>query len=117
VLKFVVGVALAAVATSCGPQPGGPAVSPTPTSTSSFVQHWAMPNLVGSGLQDAQDAIQKLTGNKIFFTGSHDAGGRGRHQVLDRDWKVCNQNIAAGTQIQAGVKIDFGVVKLSERCP
>ncbi|MFC0548918.1 PASTA domain-containing protein [Kutzneria chonburiensis] len=114
-LKFVVGVALATVATSCGPQtqPGGPPVTPT----SSFVQHWAMPNLVGSGLQDAQDAIQKLTDNKIFFTSSHDAGGRGRHQVLDRDWKVCNQNIAAGTQIQAGVKIDFGVVKLSERCP
>jgi beta-lactam-binding protein with PASTA domain len=118
VLKFVVGVALATVATSCAPQnqPAGTTITPG-TTTSSFVQHWAMPNLVGSGLQDAQDAIQKLTGNKIFFTGSHDAGGRGRHQVLDRDWKVCDQNIAAGAQIQAGVKIDFGVVKLSERCP
>jgi hypothetical protein len=30
---------------------------------------------------------------------------------------VCSQNIAAGTQIQPGVKIDFGVVKLAESCP
>ena len=58
-----------------------------------------MPNEVGSVLQDAQDAIQKLTGNVVFFTGSHDAGGRGRHQILDRDWKICDQNIAPGAQI------------------
>ena len=120
-LKLAIGVAIAAVATSCAanqlgttPTPGAPA-----TSTSSLIQihHWAMPNLVGSGLQDAQDAIQKLTGYEIFFTSSHDVSGRGRHQILDRDWKVCDQNIAAGAQIQAGVKIDFGVVKVAEKCP
>ena len=117
-LKFVVGVALAAVATSCGPnQIGTTPGAPPATSTSPLIQHWAMPNLVGSGLQDAQDAIQKLTGNEIFFSASHDVTGKGRHQVLDRDWKVCNQNIAAGSRIQAGVKIDFGVVKLAEACP
>ncbi|GAA3440321.1 PASTA domain-containing protein [Kutzneria kofuensis] len=119
-LKFVVGVALAAVATSCGPSQIGTTPSPgapPATSTSPLIHHWAMPNLVGSGLQDAQDAIQKLTGNEIFFSGSHDVSGKGRHQILDRDWKVCSQNIAAGTQIQAGVKIDFGVVKLAEQCP
>jgi hypothetical protein len=126
VLKYVVGAALVAVVAGCGvnptPAPGAPppvttTTAATGTSTSPAIHHWTMPNMVGSGLQDAQDTIQKLTGNEIFFTGSHDVGGRGRHQVLDRDWKVCDQNIAAGQQIQAGVKIDFGVVKLAERCP
>ena len=126
-LKFVVGVALVAVVAGCGtapkPEPGAPPAATTTTSTapttttSALVQHWAMPNMVGSVLQDAQDGIQKLTGDKIFFTSSHDVSGKGRHQVLDRDWKVCGQNIAAGEQIQAGVKIDFGVVKLAEQCP
>ena len=129
-LKFVVGVALVAVVAGCGtapkPEPGAPPAATTTTTaapatttptTSALVQHWAMPNMVGSVLQDAQDGIQKLTGDKIFFTSSHDVSGKGRHQVLDRDWKVCAQNIAAGEQIQAGVKIDFGVVKLAEQCP
>ena len=122
-LKLAVGVALAAVAASCAPSqlgttpaPGVTTTSP-PHTTARQVEHWAMPNLVGSGLQDAQDAIQKLTGNVVFFTSSHDVTGRGRHQILDRNWKVCDQNVAPGAQIQVGVKIDFGVVKLAERCP
>jgi hypothetical protein len=114
-LKVLLGVALAATVGSCGANQTG--VTTTGGPTTPLVQHWAMPNEVGAVLQDAQDAVQKLTGNEIFFTSSHDVSGRGRHQVLDRDWKVCSQNIAPGSQIQAGVKIDFGVVKLAERCP
>ena len=120
-LKLAMGVALAAVATSCAPSQLGstPGATPAPghTTTARPVEHWSMPNLVGSGLQDAQDAIQKLTGNVVFFTSSHDVSGQGRHQILDRNWKVCDQNIAPGAQIQIGVKIDFGVVKLAEKCP
>lgn len=119
-LKLAIAIAVAAVATSCAanhvdttPSPGAPPA----TSTSPLIHQWAMPNLVGAGLQDAQDAIQKLTGNEIFFSSSHDVNGKGRHQILDRDWKVCDQNIAAGTEIKAGTKIDFGVVKLAEKCP
>jgi len=126
VLKLALGVALAAVATSCAPSqvgstpPPGATTAPghtTVTTTARPVEHWAMPNLVGSGLQDAQDAVQKLTGNVVFFTSSHDVTGQGRHQILDRNWKVCDQNVAAGAQIQVGVKIDFGVVKTTEKCP
>jgi len=125
VLKLALGVAaLAAVATSCAPSqlgstpaPGATTAPGHTTTTARPVEHWAMPNLVGSGLQDAQDAIQKLTGNVVFFTSSHDVSGQGRHQILDRNWKVCDQNIVAGQQIQVGVKIDFGVVKLAEKCP
>jgi hypothetical protein len=49
---------------------------------------------------------------------SHDALGS-RMQVLDRDWKVCDQSVPAGQQVTGNVEgqIDFGVVKLSETCP
>ena len=76
-----------------------------------------MPNLVGSKLQQAQDAIQKLTGNPAFITLSHDATGQSRNQVIDNNWKVCSQNVAAGATFDKNVKIDFGAVKVSEQCP
>ncbi|MBA2309072.1 MAG: hypothetical protein H0W01_07225 [Pseudonocardiales bacterium] len=76
-----------------------------------------MPKLVGSNLQAAQDALQALTGNEVFLTTSHDAKGAGRQQVLDRSWKVCSQNIPAGSKIDASSSIDFGTVKLEEACP
>ncbi len=76
-----------------------------------------MPNLVGSNLQDAQDAVQRLTGFAIAVTRSHDVTGAGRHQVLDRNWKVCSQNVPVDRTIDAGTRIDFGAVKLDERCP
>jgi hypothetical protein len=77
---------------------------------------WAMPNLVGSNLQAAQDRIQAVTGNPIFITFSHDATGQGRNQVLDSNWKVCSQNIAPGAAFTDTTRIDFGAVKLAERC-
>jgi len=74
-----------------------PAPPPAPSASSvptiGAVGTWTMPNLVGANLQEAQDAIQALTGNAIFFTKSHDATGAGRHQILDRDWRVCSQNV------------------------
>ncbi len=47
---------------------------------------------------------------------SHDSSGRERVQILDRDWKVCFQNPAPGSH-PADTKIDFGAVKVDERCP
>jgi hypothetical protein len=75
-----------------------------------------MPDLVGVGLQDAQDRMQQLTGNPLFVTTSHDASGAGRQQVVDRNWKVCDQNVAPGTRITEDTRIDFGAVKVEERC-
>ncbi|MBP2325984.1 hypothetical protein JOF56_006369 [Kibdelosporangium banguiense] len=86
-----------------------------PTAESSRL--WAMPNLVGSNLQKAQDQIQKLTGNPVFITRSHDATGKKRNQVVDSHWKVCSQNIAPGSQISTQSNIDFGAVKNEETCP
>lgn len=75
-----------------------------------------MPDLVGANLQDAQDAIQSLTDFGIAVTTSTDATGEDRAQVLDRNWKVCSQNVSAGTPIVVGTLIDFGTVKLDESC-
>ena len=96
-------------------EPGGGTTTIGPSI--SATTHWSMPNEVGAGLQQAQDDIQKLTGNLIFFTSSHDASGKGRHQILDKDWKVCSQNVPPGSPITIGSKIDFGAVKLAEACP
>lgn len=80
-------------------------------------QQWPMPDLVGQVLQDAQDAIQAMTGGAVFFTGSHDLSGQDRSQVLDANWKVCTQNVAPGTAVTPESVIDVGVVKLDESCP
>jgi hypothetical protein len=37
---------------------------------------WVMPNLVGATLQDAQDQVQALTADGVYFTGSHDSVGK-----------------------------------------
>jgi hypothetical protein len=77
---------------------------------------WTMPDLVGANLQDAQNAIQSLTGFEIAVTASHDETGKGREQVLDRNWKVCSQNVRPGATITTDSEIDFGTVKLEESC-
>jgi beta-lactam-binding protein with PASTA domain len=77
---------------------------------------WTMPDLVGRNLQEAQDAIQELTDFEIPITISHDATGAGREQLLDRNWKVCSQNIPPGEEITRNTRIDFGAVRTEERC-
>ncbi|GAA4314107.1 hypothetical protein GCM10023162_20340 [Klenkia terrae] len=39
--------------------------------------------------------------------------------MLDSNWIVCDQNVAAGQQVTGEVEgsIDFGVVKREEGCP
>jgi hypothetical protein len=106
--------------------PGSAASSSPPTSTTrplatdtgSAEDHsFVMPNEVGKILQAAQDDIQRVSGNPIFFTSSTDATGAGRHQILDRDWQVCTQSVPAGTKVGSDARIDFGVVRTSETCP
>ena len=75
-----------------------------------------MPNEVGHALQDAQDDLQSVSGNSAYYSKSHDLLGN-RHQILDRDWQVCTQNITEGAAVSESDTVDFGVVKLSESCP
>ncbi|CAG6397602.1 exported hypothetical protein [Actinacidiphila cocklensis] len=73
-----------------------------------------VPSLVGLGLQTAQDTAQAAGFSNLT---SHDASGDGRMQILDRNWKVCDQTPSAGDRADDDVKIDLGAVKLGEPCP
>ncbi|MEV5594496.1 hypothetical protein [Streptomyces sp. NPDC052496] len=73
----------------------------------------ALPDMVGKGLQSAQDAAQ-AAGFRLLR--SHDALGRGRMQAFDRNWKVCSQTPRPG-QADTTKTVDFGAVKLDESCP
>lgn len=84
---------------------------PKPTATTDVTP---VPRFVGMGLQAAQDAAQA---KGFYVLASHDSSGRGRMQILDRDWKVCVQKPAAGTKAPLDTTLDFGAVKLEEACP
>ncbi|WP_328660572.1 PASTA domain-containing protein [Streptomyces sp. NBC_00334] len=72
-----------------------------------------LPDMAGKGLQSAQDEAQAVG---FYHLTSHDALGRGRNQILDRNWKVCSQSPVSGTQ-PTDTEVDFGAVKLEESCP
>lgn len=93
-----------------------PATSAPAAAPATFV----MPDEVGKGLQEAQDDIQRVSGNPVFITRSSDASGQNRRQILDRNWVVCSQNIPAGTNVSTDHRktdIVFASVKVGERCP
>jgi hypothetical protein len=92
------------------------AKSKTPT-TSGSDGSFAMPAEVGMSLQDAQDDVQRVSGDPVFVSHSHDATGADRFQILDRDWKVCGQNVPPGKRVSAVGHIVFSVVKDDESCP
>ncbi|AYF79416.1 hypothetical protein D7D52_26820 [Nocardia yunnanensis] len=69
-----------------------------------------MPNVVCMNLQDAQNKIHQAG---VFYSRSKDATGKGRHQVLDRNWIVIAQNLAPGTPFGEGDAI-LSVVKYGE---
>jgi hypothetical protein len=93
------------------------AASADDSSSSLPAGSFVMPNEVGMNLQDAQDDIQHVSGDPIFVSHSRDATGEGRYQILDRDWKVCSQNVAPGEIVSAVGHIVFSVVKDYEDCP
>lgn len=108
---------------SCNPKPEAisapttaattPTAAPSVSTAPAASKAGPLPNLIGKGLQSAQDTAQAAG---FFVLKSHDALGRGRHQILDRDWKVCTQTPAAGTRPVNGT-VDLGAVKLAESCP
>ncbi|MFF8308983.1 PASTA domain-containing protein [Streptomyces lydicus] len=103
---------------ACNPAPTGAskasATAGSPTRDDAAEGSTAtLPNLVGKGLQSAQDAAQAAG---FYGLDSHDALGRGRMQILDRDWKVCTQKPSPGNAATS-VTVDLGAVKLSEDCP
>lgn len=83
-------------------------VAPVPPTSPSQVLMPSVP--CGTNLQDAQDRIQQAG---IFYSRSVDATGRGRSQVLDRNWVVITQTPAPGVPIGEGDAV-LTVVKTSE---
>jgi hypothetical protein len=78
---------------------------------------WTMPNIVGMDLQGAQDAIQSLTHDQVWYSGSTDLTGKGRAQIVDRNWTVCGSTPAPGVTFTTTTAINFGVVRDTEVCP
>lgn len=108
----------AAVATSSSPPAAKPrAVKPTAIPAPAAARY-AMPNEVGQVLQDAQDDLQRVFDSPLYYSTSSDASGRRRHQILDRDWRVCSQNVVPGTAIDPDeIIVSFAVVRVTETCP
>jgi hypothetical protein len=105
-------LALLAIA-ACGDESSSGSTSPKTTTAAPKEKPANLPDLVGKGLQSAQDTAQAAG---FFNLTSHDSLGRGRNQVLDRDWKVCFQTPPAGRRAIKS-RIDLGAVKLDENCP
>jgi beta-lactam-binding protein with PASTA domain len=105
----VLAVAAAACITACT----SVGVSQSPSAGATPADR-TVPDFVGKGLQTAQDDAQAAGFSNLS---SHDASGRARLQILDRNWKVCFQTPVAGSTVSSGSGIDFGVVKLDETCP
>lgn len=93
------------------PPPAAPAPEVLATS-------WTMPNLVGSNLQHAQNEIQRITNNEVFFSSSTDLTGDARAQIVDSNWQVCSSTPSPGETFTKDTSIDFGVVRIDvEDCP
>lgn len=90
------------------------ATTAAPKATTASNEPTPVPRLIGMGLQSAQDTAQAAG---FYNLTSHDSAGRDREQVLDRNWKVCSQNLAAGKKASTDVKLDLGAVKIEETCP
>jgi beta-lactam-binding protein with PASTA domain len=69
-----------------------------------------MPDVVCMELQAAQDKLQEAG---FYLLSSKDALGD-RHQILDRDWVVIGQSVAAGKITLPLAKITLTVVKYGE---
>ena len=70
---------------------------------------------VGANVQLDQDRIQSYG---VLVTTSTDVSGPNRPQFLDRNWYVCGQNFAPGTQMTGELEavIDFIVAKIGGSC-
>ncbi|MFJ5880250.1 hypothetical protein [Kitasatospora cineracea] len=124
---IAIGLLLAATATtacdpapaSTGPTPPAPVppvtapaggTTPAPSAEATTA---ALPDFTGMGLQAAQDRAQAAG---FYRLQSHDALGRSRSQLNDRNWKVCAQAPTTGQQ-PTDTTVDMAAVKLDEQCP
>lgn len=72
-----------------------------------------LPDLVGKGLKTAKDSARHAG---FYGVSSHDALGRQRRQLFDRNWKVCFQAPEPGPH-PTDTHVDLGAVRVAEKCP
>jgi hypothetical protein len=83
----------------------------TSTSGYSTAGTITVPSVVGKDLQLAQDTMQAAG---LYNLKSHDSTGRGRLQVLDRNWRVTDQSPSAGATVTKDQLIDLGARKFTD---
>jgi beta-lactam-binding protein with PASTA domain len=84
---------------------------PSDGAGTAHVTRGVVPNVTCMNLQDAQNALQSAG---FFNLASVDGLGQGRMQILDRDWVVTRQSVAAGTRPAALTRIVLTAVKYGE---
>jgi hypothetical protein len=72
-----------------------------------------LPDAAGANLAEAKQTARHAGFHRLT---SHDLGGRDRTQIVDRNWKVCDQSPGPG-RLRVDARVDYGVVKLAETCP
>jgi hypothetical protein len=90
-----------------------PATAPPPTAPPATAPAALMPDVVCMDLQAAQNEIQRAG---VFFSGSHDATGQDRMQLIDSNWQVVAQTPSPGTPIGENDAV-LDVVKFGEPSP
>ena len=84
---------------------------PTDDQGSGETQLGTVPNVVCKDLQSAQDALQSAG---FFNLHSKDGSGKGRLQILDRNWVVIAQSVPVGATPGLEASITLTAVKFGE---
>jgi hypothetical protein len=63
---------------------------------------------------DLQAAQQALRGAGFYNLGSRDASGKGRQQLVDRNWVVVSQSVSGGAKPDKTARIVLDVVTFGE---
>lgn len=112
VLMGIVG-ALTREQSSSSEQGSGQGVTSDVSESVDSTDTFTMPDVVGVGLQDAQDGLQSLGS---YLLDQEDASGMGRMQILDSNWVVCEQSPAAGVEVSVDDLITLWSVQIGESC-
>jgi hypothetical protein len=84
---------------------------PTDGAGSSTVTAGVVPDVVCKDLQSAQNTMQSAG---FYNLGSADGTGQGRVQIVDRNWVVIKQSVAAGQRPSRTTRIVLTSVKYGE---
>ncbi|HVQ90645.1 MAG TPA: PASTA domain-containing protein [Mycobacteriales bacterium] len=84
---------------------------PTDPASGGPVTEGTVPSVVCEDLQSAQDALQSAG---FFNLGSADGTGKGRAQIVDRNWVVIKQSVRAGQRPDKDTRIVLTSVKYGE---